>query len=75
MDLKKYIEDSLAPLSPVLKEAGKSIEVSLCEPPKVVFQLTGFCGGCECSSSYKDGLRELVLGNCPEITDVQFVDR
>jgi hypothetical protein len=74
MDIKKYIEESLAPLKPVLSASGRSIEVDECEPPKVTFKVAGFCGHCDCSSEYKDGLRELVLQSCPEITVVEFVD-
>lgn len=74
MDVKQYIEDSLAPLKPVLKVAGRAIEVSVCEPPKVTFAVSGFCEGCGCSSDYKEGLRELVLQNCPEILEVEFVE-
>lgn len=66
--------DQLTSLKPVLDSAERSIEVASNDAPKIVFKLAGFCGGCACSSSYKDGLMDLVAEHCPEYTVVEFIE-
>jgi len=66
--------DQLASLKPVLESGHKSIEVVSNDAPKIVFRLTGFCGGCGCTESYMDGLRDLVAEHCPEFLEVEFVE-
>lgn len=66
--------DQLNSLKPVLDSAERSIGVASSEAPKIVFKLAGFCGGCGCSSSYKEGLMDLVAEHCPEYTVVEFIE-
>lgn len=68
------LHEQLASLKPVLDSAGRSIEIVECESPKIIFKLTGFCGGCECSGSYKEGLQDLVEDHCPEFSVVEFLE-
>lgn len=68
------IEKKLASLKPVLDSAGRAIAVAERIEPKIVFQLTGFCAGCECSGSYKEGLQDLVKEHCPEYSVVEFIE-
>lgn len=74
MDTKEMLEAALAPLKPVLDSAGRAIEVVEVTPTSVTFKLAGFCSGCECSGSYKEGLNDMVQANCPQITNVQFIE-
>ncbi|MBI4598968.1 NifU family protein [Candidatus Uhrbacteria bacterium] len=74
MTSKELIEETLAPLRPILAEAGKALEIVSCEPPRVVVKLSGFCGGCECSGSYREGLMDLVFEKCPDIEEIEFVE-
>lgn len=69
---KELLEKRLEHLRPILASAGRSIEVLLVEVPNASFRLSGFCGGCECSSSYKEGIIDLVKETCPEITEITF---
>lgn len=64
----------LATLKPVLDSAGRSIAIVTAEAPTIVFKISGFCGGCECSGSYKEGLQDLVAEHCPEMTVVEFIE-
>ena len=64
----------LATLKPVLDSAGRAIEIVSADAPTIVFKITGFCGGCECSGSYKEGLQDLVAEHCPEMTVVEFIE-
>lgn len=70
----EQLQDELAALKPVLDSAERSIEIMSAEAPKIVFKIKGFCGGCGCSSSYKDGLHDLVADYCPEFTVIEFVE-
>ncbi len=74
MNTKEMLEAALAPSKPMLTSAGRAIEVVEVTPTSVTFKLAGFCGGCECSGSYKEGLCDMVQANCPEIKDVQFIE-
>lgn len=64
----------LATLKPVLDSANRAIEIVSAEAPTIVFKITGFCGGCECSGSYKEGLQDLVREHCGEYTVVEFIE-
>ncbi|MEK7451946.1 MAG: NifU family protein [Patescibacteria group bacterium] len=69
---KVLLEKRLEHLKPILASAGRSIDVLSVETPRATFRLSGFCCGCACSSSYKDGITDLVKEICPEITDINF---
>ncbi|OGL95602.1 hypothetical protein A2348_01780 [Candidatus Uhrbacteria bacterium RIFOXYB12_FULL_58_10] len=66
--------DQLASLKPVLDSANRSVGVASSDAPKIVFRLEGFCGGCGCSASYKEGLADLVAEHCSEYTVVEFIE-
>ena len=70
----QQLEEQLTGLKPVLDSAGRAIEIVSADTPKIVFKLTGFCGGCACSSSYKEGLQDLVSEHCPEYSVVEFIE-
>ena len=74
MDEREQIEARLEGLRPVLAAGGKSIEIVSIESPKITFSVQGFCSDCGCSSSYKEGIEELVHDVCPELTEVCFVE-
>lgn len=74
MDHKAKIESQLVHLKPILDAAGRSIEVVAVEEPKITFKVAGFCSGCACSSSYKEGLEELVYNTCPDLTIIEFTE-
>ena len=69
---KELLEKRLEHLKPILASAGRSIEVVSVDSPNATFRLSGFCGGCDCSSSYKDGIKDLVQETCPDITEINF---
>jgi Fe-S cluster biogenesis protein NfuA len=68
------LKDQLASLKPVLDSAGRAIEIVSFDTPMIVFRLSGFCGGCECSGSYKEGLQDLVAEHCPEFSVIEFIE-
>lgn len=70
----QQLVDQLASLKPVLDSAERSIEIVSSDAPTITFKLVGFCGGCACSSSYKEGLQDLVAEHCPEFTAVEFIE-
>lgn len=74
MDYKSLLESKLVHLKPILEAGNRSIEVIEVSEPFVTFRVKGFCSGCACSSSYKEGLEELVQNTCPELTEIKFVE-
>lgn len=74
MNHKEQLEQRLTHLKPILSAAGRAIEVVSVDAPRVTFRVSGFCSGCACASSYKEGLQELVASTCPELTDIQFIE-
>ena len=68
------IQAQLDTLKPVLDSAERAIEIVSAEGTTITFKLSGFCGGCECSGSYKEGLQDLVKEHCPEYSVVEFVE-
>ncbi|KKW32952.1 MAG: hypothetical protein UY77_C0009G0020 [Candidatus Uhrbacteria bacterium GW2011_GWA2_53_10] len=74
MDARLQIEEGIAHLKPILASAGRAIDVVEVATPKAVIRLSGFCGGCACSDSYKQGLRDLIAERCPELTDISFIE-
>jgi Fe-S cluster biogenesis protein NfuA len=74
MEYKEKIESQLVHLKPILDAAGRSIEVVEVDAPRITFKVAGFCTGCACASSYKEGLEELVANTCPELTTIEFTE-
>ncbi len=74
MEVKERIESRLTHLKPILDAGGRSIEVVSVEGGTITIKLEGFCSGCACSSSYKEGLQDLVQETCPELTEVTFIE-
>ncbi len=74
MDHKHLLESKLVHLKPILEAGGRSIDVVSVNNPSVTFRVKGFCSGCACSSSYEEGLRDLVKDTCPDLTEIIFVE-
>ncbi len=74
MSHKEALEAKLVHLKPILEAAGRAIEVVSVEAPAITLRVAGFCSGCACASSYKEGLEELVADTCPELTDITFIE-
>ncbi len=71
---QEKIEAKLTHLQPILKSAGRTIAVDSIKENSITFLIKGFCSGCACSSSYKEGLEELVASTCPELTEIKFIE-
>jgi len=72
---KEKLEKRLEHLKPILASGGRSIEVLSAEGTEASFLLQGFCGGCACSQSYKEGIMDLVKETCPEINNISFEEK
>lgn len=73
MDAKSHIQEALAGIEPMLRSAGRAIEIVDADEAACTVKLTGFCGGCACSDSYKEGIQELVEAKAPG-TKVTFIE-
>lgn len=70
----EILQEQLDGLKPVLDTAGRAIVILKAEGETITFKISGFCGGCECSGSYKEGLQDLVREHCPEYAIVEFIE-
>ncbi len=73
MDIKALIETALVDVEPMLRAAGRAVTVKEASDERCVIELKGFCGDCACSSSYMEGIEELIRGKMPTIQTVEFV--
>lgn len=74
MNAQEALSEVLAELKPMLDAAGRSIRVLESTDDACRIELVGFCGGCACSDSYKDGLKEILADKAPQIKEVQFIE-
>lgn len=64
----------ISQLRPALVMQGRDIAIAEATEQKIAVSLSGFCGGCGCSSEYVDGLREMLTQEFPSVTiDVMTV--
>jgi len=71
MDISAQLETVLQGLRPMLRAQGRDASVARADAEGIVVHLSGFCGGCDCSRDYVDGLREMLTEQFP---DVALVD-
>jgi len=64
-DMTERLEQLIASLRPALMMQGRDIALAEASETKIAISLTGFCGGCGCSSEYVDGLREMLQQEFP----------
>lgn len=67
------IESALADIRPMLAAAGRSIRIKEATENSCVIELAGFCGDCNCTQSYMEGIQELLNEKAPQITNIQFI--
>ena len=72
MTITSAIEDSLRDLAPMLAAAGRTVEVASASDTDCAIVLKGFCDGCACVDSYKEGIEQLVRETVPTIQSVTF---
>jgi Fe-S cluster biogenesis protein NfuA len=70
--IDKIILEALVDIQPMLTAAGRSIEVKEANESSCVIVLKGFCGDCACSSSYMEGIEELLQSKMPEMKEIRF---
>lgn len=66
-----HIDTILSQLKPMLATHGRDITVLESSDKKVKLGLTGFCGGCGCSTDYVEGLKEMLGEQFPD-TEFEF---
>ena len=63
---KETILALLEDIRPLLKQGGKEILLLEVTPDRARFRLEGFCSGCGCGASYRDGIREMLTKKIPD---------
>mgnify|MGYP003452811224 FL=1 len=72
-DLHVVLNEALAGIQPILTASGRAVHLKEVSDTRCVVELTGFCGDCACSDSYKEGIAELIRERSPGVSDVQFI--
>ena len=57
----------LADIKPLLQQGGKDIVLVEAREQYARFRLDGFCSGCGCGESYRDGIREMLQTKMPDL--------
>lgn len=63
--MNEKLEVLISQLRPALVMQGRDISIVGSTEDKIAISLSGFCGGCGCSSEYVDGLREMLMQEFP----------
>lgn len=71
--IQRLLTDALAGIKPMLAASGRAVLVKDVSETRCVIELTGFCDGCSCSESYKEGIQDLVREHAPEIKEIEFI--
>jgi Fe-S cluster biogenesis protein NfuA len=58
-------------IKPMLVMQGKDVHIIEATDAKIKLTLSGFCGGCGCSSDYVEGLREMLTEEFPK-TEIEL---
>ncbi len=70
-NLAHLIRDVLKDIQPLLQQGGKDIVLLEATENRARFRLEGFCSGCGCGDSYRDGIRETLMAKMPGV-EVEF---
>jgi Fe-S cluster biogenesis protein NfuA len=66
-NLTHLIREILKDIQPLLQQAGKDIVLVEATEDRARFRLEGFCSGCGCGDSYREGIREMVSAKMPGV--------
>ena len=71
-NVQTLLTDALADIKPMLAASGRAVAIKDVSADRCVIELTGFCEGCSCSESYKEGIQDLVREHAPELKEIEF---
>ena len=72
-NMQQKVEALLNGLKPVFAMQGKNVEFVSATESEIVLKLGGFCGGgCGCSDTWVEGLKEMLTAEFPGAT-ISFV--
>lgn len=71
MSIQETIAALLKDIQPLLQQGGKDIVLLEATETRARFRLEGFCSGCGCGDSYRDGIRETLMAKMPGV-EVEF---
>lgn len=73
MSISQHIDHLVAGIKPMLNAQGRDISVLEATEERIKLSLSGFCGGCDCSKDYVDGLKEMLSEQLPDVKDIELV--
>jgi Fe-S cluster biogenesis protein NfuA len=71
-EITSQLETMLQGIRPMLRAQGRDASIAQADEKGIVVALSGFCGGCDCSRDYVEGLREMVREQFPDVASVEI---
>lgn len=65
MTISEQVEIIIQGIKPMLKAQGRDVSVLSADEQQIRVALSGFCGGCNCSQDYVDGLKDMLTEQFP----------
>ena len=72
MMIHDQVEQIVQGIRPMLRAQGRDVSVIEAGDERIRLTLSGFCGGCDCSKDYLDGLKEMLIEQFPEVKDIHL---
>lgn len=72
-ELHAALNEALVGIQPILTAGGRAVHLKEVSDERCVVELSGFCGDCACSDSYKEGIEDLIRERAPGIKEIQFI--
>jgi Fe-S cluster biogenesis protein NfuA len=72
MEVAQQLEQLVSGIRPMLVAQGRDVAVLEATDGRIRISLSGFCGGCDCSKDYLEGLREMLTEQFPSVRDIQL---
>lgn len=71
--MQELLQEALVGIQPLLTASGRTVHIKDVSDARCVIELSGFCDGCACSESYKEGISDLIRERAPSIKDIEFI--
>lgn len=56
----------------MLRAQGRDVMIVEAGDERITLTLSGFCGGCDCSKDYLDGLKEMLQEQFPSVKEIDL---
>lgn len=72
MNITDQVQSVVSGIQPMLRAQGRDISILEAGNERIALTLSGFCGGCDCSKDYLDGLKEMLTEQFPDVKQIDL---